>query len=323
MQTKSLMRKWLAITIVVLFVGTSITALVEPSNAIFTITKSITGFHESSRDQIELKYYDPNTLNNDFGMAEPPPVWKDAIRLTQTELAPYNTWNLTQVVIGFGEDPSEGPINVRIYVYGKGVATHPGSIIVNDTTVELNGTALITVPLVTSVSLTGRDEIWVAVEWFQNGDINYHTFVDAGPAVDGKGDWMFINNDWFEIQHGGADSNWAIGAVVEGQGLATLGIINIKGPLGVKANIQNTGDADAQNVAWSMTVKGGILGLVNKSSIGSKETLIAHNTLSISVPLFIGFGKISIQISVEAMNAVEITETKSAFLLGPFVIGIR
>jgi len=218
MQTKSLMRKWLALTIVVLFVGTSLTTLVESSDATVTKTKAALRLHECSRDQIELHYYDPNTLIGVVGgPSGSPQIWRTAIRLTQTELAPHNTWNLTQVVIGFGEDPYEGPVNVTIIIYDTGTSTHPGNIIVDDTWAVLTGTALITVPLTTPVSLAGHNEIWVCVRWTQNHAMTQYAFIDAGPAVDGKGDWLFINNEWTELQQWGMESNWAIGAVVEGE----------------------------------------------------------------------------------------------------------
>lgn len=226
------------------------------------------------------------------------------------------------MVIGFGEDTNEGPMNVTIFIYDTGTATHPGSIIVNDTKAILNGTALITVPLVTPVSLAGHTELWVAVEWTQKVDMTHYAFVDAGPAVVGKGDWIYLNNVWQEI-HSSIDANWAIGAIVEGQGLAQIGIANVKGPVGVKADVQNTGDVDATNIAWSIEAKGGILGKLDKTNTGSDTTLLAHQTLAISLPMFFGFGKISILIKAHAANAQEVITTKSAFVLGPLVIGIK
>lgn len=327
-----LLKAGVVLCIAALFIGTSTAAMVEPSSTTtFTKTKAATGINHSSRDQIELKYYDPNTLSNVIGISSssphPPYVWKEAIRLTQTELSIYKTWNITQVVIGFGEDVNEGPMNITVYIYAKGTATHPGSVIVHDTHAILNGTDLLLVPLVTPVSLspTGRDEVWVAVEWTQNVEATHYAFVDSGPAADGKGDWIYLNNVWTEIQSGSnpIDSNWALGAVVEGQGLATIAIGNIKGPLGIKADVQNTGDVDAMNVAWSISVTGGILGLVNKTVPGTATTLAAHGTLPISLPMFIGFGKINIVIKAQATNAMAVTATKSAFLLGLFVIGIK
>jgi hypothetical protein len=323
MQMKALLKAGLVCLIAAWFIGASATPITGPLNATFTKTKATRGFQESSHDQIELHYYDPNTLTGYGGSAEPPFIWKTAIRLTQSELASYNTWNLTQVVIGFGEDPNEGPMDVRIYIYDKGDATRPGNIIANDTTATLNGTQLIMVPLATPVSLIDHNEIWVAVEWIQDIVMSHYVFVDAGPAVKGKGDWIYFRHQWEEI-YDSVDGNWALGAVVEGQGLATLGIGTIKGPLGITTELQNTGDVDASNITWSITIKGGFLDLVNKTANGTMPILAAHLSSPISVPPFIGFGKIRIEIIAYAKNAAnEIFVTKSAFLVGPFVIRIK
>jgi hypothetical protein len=316
-------KKRLALAIVVLFVGTSITALGEPSDATFTKTNATIGLHDCSRDQIELHYYDPNTLCGVIGgPSGSPQVWKTAIRLTQTELYPYNTWNLTKVVIGFSEDEYEGPVNVTIIIYDNGTPWHPGPLIVDDTHTVLTGDGLILIPLVTPVALAGHTELWVAVQWYQNAGLSHYAYIDAGPAVVGKGDWIYLNNAWCEIQSS-IDSNWAIGAIVEGQNLATLSIANIKGRLGITAEVQNTGDVTAYNITWSIAVEGGILGKVSKITTGTQTALFAHQTLAIRQPMVIGFGLIRIMITAQASNAVAVAVTKTAFLVGPLVVRIR
>jgi hypothetical protein len=214
MQIKSLLKKGLTFTIVVLFIGASTATMVEPSITPMIITKATVRFHGTSRDQIELKYYNPDKLSQVIGIQNAPVVWKTAIRFTQTELALYNTLNITQVIIGFDENPNEGPMTVRIYIYGEGTPSNPGTIIVNDTTATLTGTALITVHLTTPVSLTGHNEVWVAVEWTQHNPTSYYVIADKGPAVTGKGDWLYRNNEWSELP-AEINANWALGAVVE------------------------------------------------------------------------------------------------------------
>ncbi|DAC72167.1 MAG TPA: hypothetical protein DSN98_06680, partial [Thermoplasmata archaeon] len=147
----------------------------------------------------------------------------------------------------------------------------------------------------------------------------------AGGAVDGKGDWYYLNNAWGEIQTGGADydGNWGIGAIIEGAGMAQLAIGNIKGPIGIKADVQNAGTVDANNVQWTITVTGGLLKRVNTTATGTSPSLVASTSLPISVGMFFGFGKISIVITAKAQNAIEVSASKSAFLLGPMVIGIK
>jgi hypothetical protein len=319
-----MIRKCLAVGIILLFIGTAAATMKEPSSVTCVKTKAIIEPKDTSGDQIELHYYDPNTITYHGGFEAPPSLWKEAIRLTQTELAPYKTWNITQVVIGFGEDYAEGPMNVTIYIYAKGTATHPGSVIVHDTWAILNGTQLITVPLITPVSLSpaGREEVWVAVEWNQtHWMLPDYAFLDGGPAVRGKGDWIYYFNEWSEL-YSSLDANWALGAVVEGQP-SILGIGTIKGPLGIRTEIQNTGDTDAYNVYWSIRVDGGIQGHVNERTEGTVPILPTHTCSPIGVPMFIGFGKITFQIYVYALNAEPILTTKSAFLFGPFVIRVR
>ena len=102
--SRKLLKAGIVMCLAALFIGTSTAAMVQPSNMLATSAKATTGIKQSSRDQIELKYYDPNTLTNVVGIqgGSPPYVWKSAIRLTQTELSPYKDWNITNVVIGFG-----------------------------------------------------------------------------------------------------------------------------------------------------------------------------------------------------------------------------
>ncbi|HVQ01409.1 MAG TPA: hypothetical protein VMT57_07835 [Candidatus Thermoplasmatota archaeon] len=327
-KSRNLLKAGIVLCIAALFIGTSTAALVQPTKTDVTKAKATIGINtKSSRDQFELKYYNPDTLQWVMGIqgGTPPYVWKTGIRLTQDEMALYSTWTLTAVNVAFGEDPLEGPMDVRIYVYDAGTQTNPGPIIVNDTTANLNGTQIITVPLTTPVPLAGHNELWIAVEYTQYTDKTHYAFLDTGPAVPYKGDWIYLNKKWSETRSppGSADYNWGIGGVIEGQGLATIAIANVKGPIGIKADIQNTGDVDAQNVTYSMTVTGGLLGRINKTASGTDALLAAHATYPISIPMFFGFGKINIMITAFAKNAVEVTASKSAFVLGPLVIGIK
>ncbi|MBN2600074.1 MAG: hypothetical protein JXA75_05995, partial [Candidatus Thermoplasmatota archaeon] len=181
-------------------------------------------FSEISFDETELKYYNEENLDTVIGISggTPPYIWKTAIRLTQDEMAPYPGWMMTDVKVAFSADNGCPSIDVRIYIYDEGTPTHPGSIIANDTTITLDTTGITTIPLVTPIPLTGHDELWVAVEWTQwePGPGVYYAWMDtlSGPAVDGKGDWIYHNSAWLEIQTLGAsfDGNWGIGAIIEG-----------------------------------------------------------------------------------------------------------
>lgn len=283
----------------------------------------------SSCDETELKYYNEQNLTTAVGIPAGVPVtWQSAIRLTQMELKPYMNWTITKVNVAFyGESACES-IDVRIYLYENGTSTHPGMTIVNDTTFTLDTTGVTTIPLHIAVPLSDHEEVWVAVEWYQQSQPgNYYAWMDtlSGPAVDGKGDWWFSGSQWYEMQGNGPDfdGNWGIGAIVEGDGFAELSIGNIHGPLGIKADVSNIGDIDARNIQWSIQAMGGLLKRVNVSATGTSISLVAGSSINIIVGIFFGFGRINIMITAEAENALDASVTKTAFVLGPFVLAVK
>ena len=325
---KKILKAGVVLFIAVLFVGMSTTAIgATPEKATFVSIKKTATLSAPPRDEMELKYYLEENLDQVIGISGgsgAPYVWKSAIRLTQMEMAAYMDWTLTKVNVAFSNDDGCPPMEVRIYIYDKGTATKPGAKIVNDTTFTLDTSAVTTIPLVTPVNLSGHEELWVAVQWTQTVEAVHYAWMDtvSGPAIDGKGDWIYLNNVWSQTQPS-IDGNWGIGAIVEGAGLAELAIGNIKGPVGIKADVQNIGANDATNIQWTIHVTGGILKKVNATGTGTAPSLLAGASTLASVGMFIGFGKISIVITAKAQNANEVSATKSGFLLGPLVVGIK
>jgi hypothetical protein len=327
--TKKFLKAGLVMCIAVLFIGTSTAAIAyTPEKIALSSTKKTLDGSSPTRDEIELKYYAEENLDQVIGLSGTmPAVWKTAIRLTQDEMAAYMDWTLTKVNVAFSADNGQPTINIKIYIYDKGTTSiRPGALIVSDTTATLDTTGVTTVPLVTPVPLTGHDELWVAVEWTQTETGSFYAWMDtlSGPHIQNKSDFVYLGS-WQQLHDAlpTADGRWGIGAVVEGSGLAELSIGNIKGPMGIKADVSNIGANDASNVEWSIAVTGGLLKLVNKSNTGTVPTLAAGTSTPISVGTFIGFGKISIVITASAQNALEVKATKSAFLLGPFVLCIK
>ena len=72
--------------------------------------------------------------------------------------------------------------------------------------------------------------------------------------------------------------------------------INIVGGLGVTATINNTGNLDAEDITWEIDVKGGILGMINKTVTGTTD-IFTGKSVEISTGIFIGFGGIDIKVS--------------------------
>jgi hypothetical protein len=93
--------------------------------------------------------------------------------------------------------------------------------------------------------------------------------------------------------------------------------INITGGLGVKVDITNNGLGGAMAVPWEITVKGGILGMINKTKSGLIDFL-AGGAKSVSTGMFLGLGSITITVKLGFLET-----TKSAKVLGPFVYRVK
>jgi hypothetical protein len=297
-------------------------AITPPTHTFTNTTTTPTGMTDRSEE--EIRYYDPDNLINVIGVEdiEPPFKWQSAIRLTQDELAAYDGWTLTKINAGYSADNGQLECDATIIIYAKGNDTHPGAILQNDTTYHFTASGVDTIPLLTPLTLDGIEELWISVEWVQTEVNAFLALMDEGPAVDGKGDWGF-DGAWSELQIYGLDYNWAIGAIVEGEGNAALSILNIQGPIGVNAEIQNIGVVPAKNIDWVIEVTGGILKKVNKTMTGTINELASNASEAVTLGMFLGIGKIQITITASADNAETVTATKSAFLLGPILLGIK
>ncbi|EMR75120.1 hypothetical protein MBGDF03_00909 [Thermoplasmatales archaeon SCGC AB-540-F20] len=321
------MKKFLTFGIVLLFIVSVVSPIVIGYNAICwndnafysCVEDDSLGYKYGEEHEEEISYYDPPLKYTVGIMGSPPLYWASAIRITEEEMAPYVGWGMTKVIVALStHDQSE--IYANLTIYGEGTHTEPGDIIYQDTGLYFNTTGFHTIELDESISLNDHDEIWIAMWWHQTEEDATIAYCDGGPAIDGKGDWIYSNDTWHEMQPH-VESNWGMGAIVECD-WAILIIKNIRGPIGVKADVKNTGDASAYNVEWSMTITGGILGLVNKHTSGTKEELPAGAKEQIRSGLFLGLGAVIIKITADADNVEEVTVTRSAFKLGPFVLGI-
>jgi hypothetical protein len=95
---------------------------------------------------------------------------------------------------------------------------------------------------------------------------------------------------------------------------AIIEIRSISGGIGVKAEIANIGQLDAEDLEWSITIKGGILGMIYKKSEGT-VTIPAGEKVKIKSGLVVGIGSITVEIKAGAA-----TKTVKGKQLGPFTI---
>ncbi len=83
----------------------------------------------------------------------------------------------------------------------------------------------------------------------------------------------------------------------------------VQSGLGVKLNIKNNGTSDASNVEWQISVKGGIIGLIDFTEIGTIDSIAPGQSVKVGTRIFFGFGKIEITVKIgEATETVDGTQ---------------
>ena len=171
-----------------------------------------------------------------------------------------------------------------------------------------------------------NDEVYYFIDW---GDGNYTTWI--GPYT--SGETVTINHSWDETgtysirakakdEFYNMESTWSDPfSITITAPLLSLG--DVVGGFGrVSVEIKNIGDATATNVTWDIDLEGKLM-LLGQSTSGLIETLGADTDVAIKSTLIIGFGKIIIIVSVDCDEEVSADILKYAFVLGPFVLGVK
>ena len=92
-------------------------------------------------------------------------------------------------------------------------------------------------------------------------------------------------------------------------------IQNIQGGLSVSATVKNIGTEAATDLDWSITITGGLLGLVNSETTGTITELPVGDEEPIQSNLCIGLGRLTITIT-----AGEKQQEITGFILGPYIL---
>lgn len=96
----------------------------------------------------------------------------------------------------------------------------------------------------------------------------------------------------------------------------------ITGGFGIKSSVKNTGEGAATNVDWTITLDGKLV-FLGKSSTGTFATIAPAGDEAIKAGFILGFGKTNIVVSATCDEGVTAEATASAFVLGPFVLGVK
>jgi len=86
----------------------------------------------------------------------------------------------------------------------------------------------------------------------------------------------------------------------------------------ISVEIKNIGLDDANNINWEMTLKGGLLNRIDKTSNGIIDTIEANKNILIEFNVPVGFGQITLEITIE--NAIGKTINGMLYL---FIISLE
>ena len=158
-------------------------------------------------------YYDDGEVYAGIGLADGG-TFEGAIRITPYEFAGYDGWNLTKIKFYYYE---EGTHNGDVFIYAEGTSNSPGSLITNES-FSVTGQDWYEINLSEQVTVNKNEDIWISIGiTHKKGE--YPLAVDDGPAVDGKGDWIYDGVDWEELQNIDPvlNLNWMIRAYLVGE----------------------------------------------------------------------------------------------------------
>jgi C1A family cysteine protease len=156
-------------------------------------------------------------------------------------------------------------------------------------------------------------------------DINHAVAIVGWDDNQGSNGVWFLRNSWgpnwgedgyMRIEYGVCDVGFAA-CYVDYQGSPTE--IEITGGVGVTTVIENIGDEDLTDVECSVSVEGGLLGLIKISVEGGVPLLGSGEEIRKMIfPL--GFGIIEITVTARVQDAIKATKTVNGLAIAPFVI---
>jgi hypothetical protein len=129
-----------------------------------------------------------------------------------------------------------------------------------------------------------------------------------------QGLWYALRYETFEW--GALWGNPDLGMTPVGD-VPIIEIGDISGGFGkIQTSASNIGTAEATDVTWSISVKGGILQLLNSTSDGYIETLGIDESVTIQTQgLLFGLGKIEITVTVYSS-----VKTQQGVIIGPLIL---
>jgi len=160
-------------------------------------------------------HFDDGTNANAIGLVQGG-RFEFAARFTPDELVDWAGYQISVVRHHHGfVTGSPFWMKGSIKIYEEGTSTTPGSLITSEP-FEVTDIGWFDVELLEPVLIAGDEDIWVSIEASHVGG-KFPAGIDCGPAVDGKGDWLYLEGSgWQEMQDVTPyDCNFNIWAEVE------------------------------------------------------------------------------------------------------------
>ncbi|MDD3700923.1 MAG: choice-of-anchor J domain-containing protein [Bacteroidales bacterium] len=228
----------------------------------FTLTNrggGTTDVPKNPKDQVVLRYDGPNAGN---AVGAGGATFIVAAYWPASTMGAYAGMQLENVDV-YILDPV---ISATLKVYGQGSSTAPGALLYQQafspTEESWNN-----IELLDPVEITGQD-FWVGYE-VEYAAGTFPAGVDAGPAIDGFGNWVYLNGQWMTLLEASAtlNYNWNIAAYL-GSGVSyanDVGVQSLLSPvtapdLGdetVTVRVRNYGTNPQSNITVSYTLDGG------------------------------------------------------------------
>ncbi len=118
-----------------------------------------------------------------------------------------------------------------------------------------------------------------------------------------------------------AISDWSEPLTITIHSKPFLEIGDITGGFGIHAKMKNSGDAEAMNVHWKITLKGFLF--IGKEKTGTFAEMTPGSSQIVSTGLIFGIGPVAVTVNVTADELLPVEKQVSAFVLGPFVFRVR
>jgi hypothetical protein len=172
----------------------------------------------------------------------------------------------------------------------------------------------------TSTTDPQDNEVYYMVSW---GDMlgDWLGPYSSGQTIGFMHTWAVVGNYSITVKakdSEGLESDWSEASSITILTVPRIEIGEITGGFGsVTAEIKNVGAAEASNVAWSISLDGGLV-LLGRETTGTFTKIMPGFAPKAKTSFVFGFGSVDI-----IVTAGEVEKTATALLFGPFFLNVR